>query len=67
MVAVRSLEAIGFTEVADVLQVQDLQSMTGALSALESLSASRTVHSGRFYCKAYPPVKPRYPFLTAPK
>ena len=37
-----------FSEVANVLQVWDFQSVT--LSALGSVSASRSVRSGRFYC-----------------
>jgi len=32
------------------LQVWDFQSVTRALSALGSVSASRSVRSGRFYC-----------------
>ena len=39
-----------FSEVANVLQVWDFQSVTGTLSALGSVSASRSVRSGRFYC-----------------
>ena len=39
-----------FSEVANVLQVWDFQSVTRALSALGSVSASRSVCSGRFYC-----------------
>ena len=39
-----------FSEVANVLQVWDFQSVTRTLSALGSVSASRSVHSGRFYC-----------------
>jgi len=40
-----------FSEVvANVLQVWDFQSVTGALYALGSVSASRSVRSGRFYC-----------------
>jgi len=39
-----------FSEVANVLQVWDFQSVTRALSALGSVSASRSVRSGRFYC-----------------
>ena len=39
-----------FLEVANVLQVWDFQSMTRTLSALESVSASWSVRSGRFYC-----------------
>ena len=39
-----------FSEVANVLQVWDFQSMTRTLSALGSVSASRSVRSGRFYC-----------------
>jgi len=39
-----------FSEVANVLQVWDFQSMTRTLSALGSVSASWSVRSGRFYC-----------------
>jgi len=39
-----------FSEVANVLQAWDFQSMTRALSALGSVSASRSVRSGRFCC-----------------
>ena len=39
-----------FSEVANVLQVWDFQSMTRTLSALGNVSASRSVRSGRFYC-----------------
>ena len=39
-----------FSEVANVLQVWDFQSMTRTLSALGSVPAFRSVHSGRFYC-----------------
>ena len=39
-----------FPEVANVLQVWDFQSVTRTLSALGSVSASRSVRSGRFYC-----------------
>ena len=39
-----------FSDVANVLQVWDFQSMTRALSALGSVSASWSVRSGRFYC-----------------
>ena len=39
-----------FSEVANVLQVWDFQSMTRTLSALGSVSAFWSVHSGRFYC-----------------
>ena len=39
-----------FSEVVNVLQVWDFQSVTSALSALGSVSASRSVRSGRFYC-----------------
>ena len=38
-----------FSEVANVLQVWDFQSVTRTLSALGSVSASRSVRSGRFY------------------
>ena len=41
-----------FSEVANVLQVWDFQSVTRALSALGSASASRSVRSGRFYSMA---------------
>ena len=43
-----------FSEVANVLQVWDFQSVTRALSALGSVSASRSVRSGRFYCTYIP-------------
>ena len=39
-----------FSEVANVLQVWDFQSVTRTLSALGSVSASLSVRSGRFYC-----------------
>jgi len=39
-----------FSEVANVLQVWDFQSVTRALSALGGVSASRSIHSGRFSC-----------------
>ena len=39
-----------FSDVANVLYKRDFQSVTGALSALGSVSASRSVRSGRFYC-----------------
>ena len=39
-----------FSEVANVLHKQNFQSVTGTLSALGSVSASRSVRSGRFYC-----------------
>ena len=42
-----------FSEVANVLQVWDFQSVTRTLSALGSVSASRSVRSGRFYCIRY--------------
>ena len=38
------------SQVANELQVWDLRSVTRALSALGSVSASQTVHCGRFYC-----------------
>ena len=41
-----------FSEVANVLQVWDFQSVTRTLSALGSVSASRSVRSGRFYCNS---------------
>ena len=43
-----------FSEGANVLQVWDFQSVTRALSALGSVSASRSVRSGRFYCILLP-------------
>ena len=46
-----------FSEVANVLQVWDFQSVTRTLSALGSVSASRSVRSGRFYCSKLSPVK----------
>ena len=39
-----------FSEVANVLHKRDFQSVTGTLSALGSVSAPRSVRSGRFYC-----------------
>ena len=39
-----------FSEVANVLHKRDFQSVTGTLSALGRVSASRSVRSGRFYC-----------------
>ena len=42
-----------FSEVANVLHKRDFQSVTGTLSALGSVSASRSVRSGRFYCMSY--------------
>ena len=39
-----------FSEVANVLQVWDFQSVTRTLSVLLSVSASRSIRSGRFYC-----------------
>ena len=39
-----------FSEVANVLHKRDFQSVTGPLSAVGSVSASRSVRSGRFYC-----------------
>ena len=50
--AVWSLEVVAQSEVANVLQVWDFQSVTRALSALGSVSASLSVRSGRFYCIA---------------
>ena len=44
-----------FSEVANVLQVWDFQSVTRTLSALGSVSASRSVRSGRFYCNIFIP------------
>ena len=39
-----------FSEVANVLHKRDFQSVIATLSAVGSLSASRSVRSGRFYC-----------------
>ena len=39
-----------FSEVANVIQVWDIQSVTRTLSALGSVSTSRSVRSERFYC-----------------
>ena len=39
-----------FSEVANVLYIWDFQSVTSSLSAIESVSASRSVRSERFYC-----------------
>ena len=41
-----------FSEVANVLQVSGFQSVTRTLSALGSVSASRSVRSGRFDCSS---------------
>ena len=40
-----------FSEVANVLHKRDFQSVTATLSAVGSVSASRSVRPGRFYCK----------------
>ena len=62
--AVRSLEVVAsrrsvrcpefrggrFSEVANVLHKRDFQSVTGALSAVGSVSASRSVRSGKGVC-----------------
>ena len=50
--SVRCLEFRGghFSEVSNVSQVWDIHSVTRTLSALESVSASRSVRSGSFYC-----------------
>ena len=42
-----------FSEVANVLQVWNFQSVTRTLSTLGSVSASRSVRSRRFYCILY--------------
>ena len=39
-----------FSEVANVLHKRAFQSVTATLSAVGSVSASRSVRSGRFYC-----------------
>ena len=39
-----------FSKVANVLHKRDFQSVTATLSAVGSVSASRSVRSGRFYC-----------------
>ena len=49
-----------FSEVANVLQVWDFQSVTRTLSALGSVSASRSVRSGRFYCNWLMPTHEEY-------
>ena len=41
-----------FSEVANVLHKRDFQSVIATLSAVGSVSASRSVRSGRFYCIA---------------
>ena len=53
MKSVRCSEFRGgrFSEVANVLHKRDFQSVTATLSAVGSVSASRSVRSGRFYCK----------------
>ena len=48
--AVRSLEVVASRRLPMYLQVWDFQSVTRALSALGSVSASRSGRSGRFYC-----------------
>ena len=52
MQSVRCLEFRGgrFSEVANILHKRDFQSVTATLSAIGSVSASRSVCSGRFYC-----------------
>ena len=50
-----------FSEVANVLHKQDFQSVTGTLSALGSVSALRSVRSGRFYCIMLLPPSPQNP------
>ena len=50
--AVRSLEVVASRRLPMVLQVWDFQSVTRTLSALGSVSASRSVRSERFYCIA---------------
>ena len=42
-----------FSEVANVLHKRDFQYVTATLSAVGSVSASRSVRSGRFYCTFY--------------
>ena len=42
-----------FSEVANVLHKRDFQSVTGTLSALGSVFASRSVRSERFYCSTF--------------
>ena len=39
-----------FSEVANVLHKRDFQSVIATLSAVGSVSVSRSVRSGRFYC-----------------
>ena len=52
MKSVRCSEFRGgrFSEVANVLHKRAFQSVTATLSAVGSVSASRSVRSGRFYC-----------------
>ena len=52
--AVRSLEAVAKSsrKVANVIHKRDFQSVTATLSAVGSVSASRSVRSGRFYCSS---------------
>ena len=42
-----------FSEVANVLHKRDFRSVIATLSAVGSVSASRSVRSGRFYCIAH--------------
>ena len=53
-----------FSEVANVLQVWDFQSVTRTLSALGSVSASRSVRSGRFYCIRLSGLTPKYAYVA---
>ena len=57
--SVRCFRGGRFSEVANVLQVWDFQSVSRTLSALVSVSASRSVRSGRFYCNS-PPSPPTH-------
>ena len=52
-----------FSEVSNVLHKQDFQFMAGTLSALGSVSASRSVRIGRFYCTGANFPKKRYPWF----
>ena len=53
--SVRCLEFRGgrFSEVANVLHKRDFQSVTATLSAIGSVSASRSVRPGKYYCSSF--------------
>ena len=51
--AVSAVRSGRFSEVANVLYIWGFQSVTRTLSAIGSVSASRSVRSERFYCTTY--------------